>query len=113
VFHSIPALFISLALVGISDGFGNPLMTGYFTDLEEVEEYGYDRAFGVYSIFENIAQSVGSFVFSYVLILGVGKGLSFLAGVLIILSLIFMLLGIFDRRNRKVKQDVEEDISEA
>ncbi len=113
VFHSIPALFISLALVGISDGFGNPLMTGYFTDLEEVEEYGYDRAFGVYSIFENIAQSVGSFVFSYVLILGVGKGLSFLASVLIILSLIFMLLGIFDRRNRKVKQDVEEDISEA
>ena len=98
VFKNIPALFGSLALVGLSDGFGNPLMTGYFTDLPEVEEYGYDRAFGIYSIFENIAQSVGSFVFSYVLIMGVGKGLTILAVSLCVLSLIFLFGGVFDRR---------------
>lgn len=101
--NNIPALFISLALVGLSDGFGNPLMTGYFTDLPEVEEYGYDRAFGIYSIFENIALSVGSFVFSYVLIMGVGKGLTVLAIALTALSLVFMVGGIFDKRRKHMK----------
>ena len=103
VFHNIPALFLSLALVGISDGFGNPLMTAYFTELEEVKEYGYDRAFGVYSIFENIAQSVGSFVFSYVLILGVNKGLTAVASMLAALSILFLFLGIFDKKGRAGK----------
>ena len=108
VFKNIPALFASLALVGLSDGFGNPLMTGYFTDLPEVEEYGYDRAFGIYSIFENIAQSVGSFVFSYVLIMGVGKGLTVLAVSLCVLSLIFLFGGVFDRR-KTAPEDTDVD----
>ena len=107
VFQNIPGLLISLALVGISDGFGNPLMTGYFTELDEVVEYGYDRAFGIYSIFENVASSIGSFVFSYVLILGVKSGLTVVAGMLILLSIIFLVFGIFDRKKTK-KVNVEE-----
>ena len=99
----------ALALVGISDGFGNPLMTGFFTDIPEVKDYGYDRAFGIYSIFENIAQSGGSFVFSYVLIMGVAKGLSMVAVVLAALSLIFLFAGIFEKKTKKTDDDMAND----
>mgnify|MGYP002230791021 CR=1 FL=1 len=67
---------IALALIGVADSFGIPLLTSYFTDLKDVERFGYDRGLGVYSLFENGAQSLGSFVFGYVLVLGVGRGLS-------------------------------------
>ncbi len=111
VFNNIPALFASLAIVGISDGFGNPLMTGYFTDLDIVEKYGYDRAFGVYSLFENIAQTVGSFVFSYVLIVGVKSGLMIIAVALSVLTMLFLLGGIFDRRKKTEQVKIAGDKS--
>ena len=83
--QNIPSLLIALALIGVADSFGIPLLTSYFTDLKDVEQFGYDRGLGVYSLFENGAQSLGSFVFGYVLVLGVGRGLIF---VLILVSVL-------------------------
>ncbi len=93
IYQNIPALFVSLVILGIADSFGVPLQTVYYTELPETERYGYDRAMGLYSLFENFAQSIGSFVFSYVLIVGVGKGLLLVLAAIILMALIFMLFG--------------------
>ena len=89
--QSVPALLAAVALLGVSDSFGQPLQNGYFTDLEEVHHYGYDRALGVYSLISNAAQSLGSFVFSYVLIIGVSAGLIVASAALAGLALLFLL----------------------
>lgn len=104
LFHNIPSLLAALALLGLSDGFGIPLMTGYYTDLPEVEEYGYDRAFGIYSLVENASQSLGSFVFGYVLLAGVRKGLMVLLVGLSALAVLFLVCGLFDRSGKVVKE---------
>ncbi len=93
-YQSIVALLVALMLLGLSDCFGLPLQTGYYTDLEEVEQFGYDRAIGIYSLFENIAQSAGSFIFSYVLLIGVKEGLFLVAGTIVVLAMIFFLISL-------------------
>lgn len=87
--QNIPSLLAALALLGLSDGFGLSLQTGYFTDLEEVRKFGYDNALGVYSLFENAAQSVGPLVFSYALLIGIGRGLMAIAVALTGLALLY------------------------
>lgn len=101
VLKNIPSLFIALILIGVADSFGIPLLTSYFTDLKDVEQYGYDRGLGVYSLFENGAQSIGSFVFGYVLLIGVGRGLMLVLTVISILAVIFLIGTTFAMRREK------------
>ncbi len=92
-FESIPALFAALAILGISDSFGLPLQSGYYTELEAVQKYGYDKALGIYNLIINVAQSIGPFVFGYVLIAGMGKGLTIVLITLIVLAIAFITIG--------------------
>ncbi len=91
--HNIPALFIALALLGISDSFGLPLQSGFYTDLNVVQRYGYTKALGIYNLVVNVAQSIGPFVFSYVLIAGMSSGLTIVLIVLSVLAVLFWAFG--------------------
>ena len=66
---------------------------------------------GIYSLFENGAQSLGSFVFGLVLMSGVSKGLFVMIAGLMSFSLIFLIsLGISKRRSiKRVVKDEEKE----
>ena len=96
--HSIPALLVALVILGFSDSFGLPLQTSFYTDQKEVERFGVDRSLGVYSLFENVSQSLGPFVFSWALVIGTSRGLYIIAGVISVLAVVFLLAGLFFRR---------------
>jgi len=98
-FENIYALLAVLILLGISDSFGLPMQTSYYTDLDAVKQYGYERAMGIYSLFENIAQTGGSYVFSCVLLAGVKTGLYIVVAIIVTLTLLFGFLNLV--RNRK------------
>lgn len=100
-FQNIYSILAALILLGISDSFGLPIQTGYYTDLEIVKKYGYDKAIGIYSLFENSAQAAGSFVFSFVLIFGVSTGLNIVTGVIVILSFIFLLISMIGKNKKQ------------
>ncbi|MDE7275226.1 MAG: MFS transporter [Lachnospiraceae bacterium] len=106
-YQNIWVLLLSLILLGIADSFALPMQTSYFTDLKEVEDYGYDRAIGVYSLFENGAQSAGSFIFGSVLLLGVRQGLYVMIGITLGLAVVFVLIAgietVSDRKERGAK----------
>jgi len=101
VFHSIPALLAALIILGFSDSFGLPLQTSFYTDQEEVNQFGIDRSLGVYSLFENVSQSLGPFVFSWALLAGVSRGLTVIAGVIAVLAAVFLFMGLFFRRKSR------------
>ena len=94
LFHSVPALLAALILLGFSDSFGLPLQTSFYTDQKEVVRFGVDRSLGVYSLFENVSQALGPFVFSWALVVGVSQGLYVIAGVIAILAGTFLLAGL-------------------
>ena len=91
VMGNVTSILIALVLIGFSNSFGIPLLTSYFTEIPEVEEFGYDRSFGVYSLFENGAQSLGAFVLGCVYNLGVRKGLLMVGLIITALALLFFL----------------------
>ena len=105
-YQTIPILLCTLVILGLADSFGLGVQTSYYTDLEEVAQYGYERSMGMYSLFENLAQTCGSFVFSYVLIIGLKKGLTIITiglGVLLVLFLACNLLIQNLRKGKKLK----------
>jgi predicted MFS family arabinose efflux permease len=108
--QNVLSLIIVLVLLGLSDSFGLPLQTSYYTDLDAVKKYGYDKSIGIYSLFENIAQCGGSFVFSYVLIIGVKKGLLIVLGIVAVLAVLFgityFIHDCIDRKKGVLKTDV-------
>ena len=100
-YQSILSLLAALVILGIADSFGIPLLTNYYTDLRAVADYGYDRALGVYSLFENGAQSLGSLVFGIVLTVGVAKGLRTMIAVMGALAVCFLVSVLFCMKKEK------------
>jgi predicted MFS family arabinose efflux permease len=90
VLQNIPSLLAALILLGFADSFGQSLYTSYFTSQPQTADYGFGRAIGICNIAENIAQTIGPFVFCYALQIGLQKGLILLASALVILTFIFL-----------------------
>lgn len=91
-YQNTTVLMLILVLLGVSDSFGLPIQGSYYTDLPEVKEYGYEKAMGIYSLFENFSQTAGSYIFAYILMYGVKKGLFIAAGVLAGFAVLFFVL---------------------
>lgn len=106
-FQNIYSLIAAMVLLGLSDGFGLPLQTSYYTDLEAVKKYGYEKSMGIYSLFENTAQAGGSFIFSYVLLIGVKDGLYIVllvvSGLAIMFGILYFLQGLNQKRKLRSK----------
>ncbi len=103
-YQNIPVLLIALVVLGISDSFGYATQTSYYSELKEVKSYGYSRSMGVYSLFENFSQTAGSFLFGYVLVIGLEKGLLVFGAVIAVLAVIFCLSSLIGRR--KIKSSI-------
>lgn len=103
MFDSIPALLVSLVLLGISDSFGYVAQSTFYTDLKETKLLGYERAMGVYSLFENLSQSAGSFVFGYILTVGIHTGMVVYGVVIGASSIVFAIIVSLSNRRDKVK----------
>jgi len=99
--NSIPALLISLVLLGVSDSFGYVAQSTFYTDLNETKAFGYEKAMGVYSLFENLSQSAGSFVFGYILTVGVKVGMTAYGIVIGVCAAIFVLVVVLSDRLKK------------
>ncbi len=107
--QNIPSLILAIFLIGVSNSFGVPLFTSYFTDLHEVEEFGYDRGFGVYSLIENGAQALGSPILALIYGLGVAKGMMVLTvSVTVFAVLFFITASIGYHRHKKNQTEAEE-----
>lgn len=111
-FHNVYSLLAVLVLLGLSDSFGLPIQVSYFTDLEAVKRYGYDKAMGIYSLFENAAQAGGSFVFSYVLIIGVRSGLLLVLSIMAVLAVMFGIMYYLSARASRLVAKAGEERTE-
>ena len=93
VWPGIPTLIVLLILLGVSDSYGLPAQSTYYTDMKEVQRYGYDKAMGVYSLFENMSQVFGSFIFGIIYVNGVTWGLTIAGAVILAAAVIFVIFG--------------------
>lgn len=101
-FPTLPVLILALILLGISDSFGMSIQSAYFTRLPEVEAYGYEKSMGIANLFDNLAETGGSFFFGYVLVMGLKEGLILIAVLVMALAVLFGIFGNMGKRSRRI-----------
>ena len=64
IFQELVGLIFALVLLGISASFGKPSHQTFFLKQKITQEYGEDKAMGIYNFSENIGESLGPIVFA-------------------------------------------------
>lgn len=78
VWHSVAGLLFTVLLLGLADSFGRSAMSLYFSEGELCRRCG-SRAMGVFSLFENVGETAGPMVFSFLAAGSLGPGFRLLA----------------------------------
>jgi predicted MFS family arabinose efflux permease len=72
---TLPAMIIALILIGVANSFGPATRTTHFIDLKRVQQYGKERAMGIFNFVDNIGDSTGSIIFASLLSAGFRGGI--------------------------------------
>ncbi len=67
--NNILGIILAMTIMGIAAGFGKPLQQTWFLKQKPVQQYGEDKAMGVYNFTENIGESLGPMVFSRIMVM--------------------------------------------
>lgn len=67
-------MIIVTVLMGVADSVGYPALSSYYVELSENENMDAEKAMGVYNLFDGTAQTIGPFIFSAALAIGMKKG---------------------------------------
>ena len=77
-------------LLSVAISFGYAAQSTYYSELPSVEHYGGGRAMGIYSLFENIGQTIGPMIYGLAMMLGYRSGLGLIGGAMLALLLLFL-----------------------
>ena len=93
LYVAIPTLattIVGVLLLSVAISFGYAAQSTYYSELPSVEHYGGGRAMGIYSLFENIGQTLGPMIYGLAMMLGYRFGLGLIGGAMLALLLLFL-----------------------
>lgn len=93
LYAAIPTLattIVGVLLLSVAISFGYAAQSTYYSELPSVEHYGGGRAMGIYSLFENIGQTIGPMIYGLAMMLGYRSGLGIIGGAMLALLLLFL-----------------------
>ena len=93
LYVAIPTLattIVGVLLLSVAISFGYAAQSTYYSELPSVEHYGGGRAMGIYSLFENIGQTLGPMIYGLAMMLGYRSGLGLIGGAMLALLLLFL-----------------------
>lgn len=94
LYVAIPTLattIVGVLLLSVAISFGYAAQSTYYSELPSVEHYGGGRAMGIYSLFENIGQTLGPMIYGLAMMLGYRSGLGLIGGAMLALLLLFLI----------------------
>ena len=92
VLPTMAGAVIGLLLLSVAVSVGYTAQSSYYSVLPKVEAFGEGRAMGVYSLFDNGGQTLGSIVYGYAMLLGYQVGMFSVGSALLLLTGAFGLL---------------------
>ncbi len=87
---TVPAAIAGIVLLSLSLSFGYAAQSTYYSGLPGVAGYGESRSMGVYSLFDNVGQTIGPVVYGIAMMGGYRVGLLVIAATLIVLLGLFL-----------------------
>ena len=104
-FVVMPNLFSVIAgmvILSVVISFAYTCQYTYYERMRECSEVGMGNAMGIYSMFENIGQTMGPLIYGAAIMLGERQGIGLLAGLMFAMILIFGKIGF--RRGKRSKK---------
>ena len=104
-FVVMPNLFSVIAgmvILSVVISFAYTCQYTYYERMRECSEVGMGNAMGIYSMFENIGQTMGPLIYGAAIMLGERQGIGLLAGLMLAMILIFGKIGF--RRGKRSKK---------
>lgn len=100
VYPGIPTMIMVSIVFGIVSGFAYSAHSIYYSELDEVRNYGEGRAVGIYTLSKGLAQAVAPMVISTLLAGGVANGTLRIAAIIVISLIVFAIVSFNSKRKR-------------
>ncbi len=104
--QSVVGVIITIVFISLANSFGASAMSLYFSEQKLTQSYGNGKAMGIFSLFENIGDTAGPFVFSFILAGSLMGGFQVLAMAYGVAAAIFLLSSV--GRKRKTQDQSSE-----
>ncbi len=99
LFPSLVTAVLGMILLSTITSFAYTCQYTYFEELPDSQRYGSGKSMGVYSVFENLGQTVGPVVYGTLLTLGYRKGIGLFSVLMLLFTGIYM-VGFFHKRRK-------------
>lgn len=96
IYPTFASAIIGVVILSINISFAYTCQYAYFASLPECDRYGEGNAMGIYSMIENVGQTVGPLIFGAAMVLGYRTGITVIGigfGLLLVLFLITLFMG--------------------
>ena len=96
LYPSFASAVLGVVILSINISFAYTCQYAYFASLPECDSYGEGNAMGIYSMIENVGQTVGPLIFGAAMVLGYRIGIIVIGigfGVLLLLFLFTLFAG--------------------
>ncbi len=104
--QSVIGIILTIILISLANSFGASAMSLYFSEQKLTRSYGNGKAMGIFSLFENIGDTAGPFVFSFILAGSLMGGFRMLAIAYGVAAVIFLLSSV---GRKKTLSDTSEE----
>ncbi len=91
VYPSLVTAILGMLILSAITSFAYTCQYTYFEELPDSERYGNSKSMGIYSVFENLGQTIGPMVYGVLITLGYRQGIGCFCAGLFILTGIFMI----------------------
>ena len=98
IFPGMITAVTGMVMLALITSFAYTCQYTYFEELPDSSQYGEGRSMGVYSVFENLGQTIGPMVYGALLSLGYRNGI---AGFCIVMLLLAALFAVINRSGKK------------
>jgi len=105
LFQTLGMAIVAVFIISMASGLGMSNQGIYYSSLRVVNQFGGGKAMGVYSLFDNLGQTVGPLLFGALLIIGYGRACFVIAAAALVLLVIFALMNMRSSNFDKGKTD--------
>lgn len=92
VYPSLVTVILGVGMLYLTISFAYTCQYFFFETQPETDSFGVGRSFGVYSMFENIGQTIGPVIFGGLAAMGLHVGAGIIAAVMLVLLVLFRLI---------------------
>ena len=109
LFPSLITAILGMVILSTITSFAYTCQYTYFEELPDSHQYGSGKSMGVYSLFENLGQTIGPMVYGALLTMGYRRGVGLFSLSMLIFTVLYVIGILADKRKSRGNQTMGEE----